>query len=318
MKRIKKFLLLLLTICLITFTLVQFSKETHADAGNFRGGTSYSRGGSSHFSGGSSSSRSRRDSSSFGSRRGNYSTYDDDDDYDFGFFPFSFFGFSGMGSGLIIFILILIIYQKMKGKKINNYSDGFVREPNFTNLEKLYKRDPNFREDILKEKIARVYVEMQNAWQEQKWDPMRAYLSPQLYTMLENQLRELISSGRKNIIKDISVLNVELFDYEEDDDTQHLYVMVETRVIDYTIDNYNNVVSGDPNKEVFMGYGYHLVRPLNATAPQVNGEIKQMKCPSCGAPIDINRSAKCEYCGTIIEAKDYDWVISNIEGLYQK
>ena len=41
-------------------------------------------------------------------------------------------------------------------------------------------------------------------------------------------------------------------------------------------------------------------------------------CPNCGAPLDLNHTAKCEYCGAIITAAEYDWVISAIKGISQR
>lgn len=36
------------------------------------------------------------------------------------------------------------------------------------------------------------------------------------------------------------------------------------------------------------------------------------KCPSCGAPINVNLSGKCEYCGSIYNQYDYDWILSKL------
>ena len=41
-------------------------------------------------------------------------------------------------------------------------------------------------------------------------------------------------------------------------------------------------------------------------------------CPSCSAPLAINQNAKCPYCGSIINSKDYDWSIAAIKGISQR
>lgn len=35
-------------------------------------------------------------------------------------------------------------------------------------------------------------------------------------------------------------------------------------------------------------------------------------CDACGANMDLNRSGVCEYCGTVYELKEYDWVLKEI------
>ena len=41
-------------------------------------------------------------------------------------------------------------------------------------------------------------------------------------------------------------------------------------------------------------------------------------CPGCGAPLDVNASARCPYCGTVIQQQAQDWVISAIRGIKQQ
>ena len=41
-------------------------------------------------------------------------------------------------------------------------------------------------------------------------------------------------------------------------------------------------------------------------------------CPNCGAPLDLNATAKCQYCGAVIQSADFDWVIKSIKGISQQ
>ena len=41
-------------------------------------------------------------------------------------------------------------------------------------------------------------------------------------------------------------------------------------------------------------------------------------CPHCGAPIKLNASAKCEYCGSVITSVNTDWAISSMRGISQR
>ena len=33
------------------------------------------------------------------------------------------------------------------------------------------------------------------------------------------------------------------------------------------------------------------------------------RCPGCGASMSVNTSGKCEYCGTIFNQEDYDYIL---------
>lgn len=36
------------------------------------------------------------------------------------------------------------------------------------------------------------------------------------------------------------------------------------------------------------------------------------KCPGCGANIDVGMNGKCDYCGSIFNLQDYDWILKSI------
>lgn len=310
MNKIKKLFFIFIIGIGIIFTANAIVSDTYADAGNFRGSKSWSPGSSSSSH---SSSSSRSHSGDSGSS-----------------FFLLYFLFQHPIIAIIIIILFVIytLYRKkMSGIKgdedydedesdYNYVQNSFINE--VANLNELYNRDPNFSEPDLKERVSRIYVEMQEAWQSQKWEAMRAYLSPQLYSKLENQLNELKREGCINYIKRIAVLNVDIKGYKEDSKNQILEVFVETRSIDYTVDQNGNVVLGNDREEVFMGYKYELIRNIDAKTNKDIKDTKAMKCPNCGAPIDINSSGVCEFCGAVIQAKDYDWIVNDIEGIYQR
>jgi DNA-directed RNA polymerase subunit RPC12/RpoP len=50
-----------------------------------------------------------------------------------------------------------------------------------------------------------------------------------------------------------------------------------------------------------------FVRSLTpAELGQLRASVRQVRCSSCGAPVDIERSASCEYCGSPVAVLDAD------------
>lgn len=70
--------------------------------------------------------------------------------------------------------------------------------------------------------------------------------------------------------------------------------------------------------EKFMTYEYTLIRKSGMKTTQPSGETRTVTCPKCGAPVDINKSAECEYCGNILTVDAAEWTISNIKGISQR
>jgi len=116
------------------------------------------------------------------------------------------------------------------------------------------------------------------------------------------------------------VLGVALSGWKSDETSESVVAIVSTRIVDYTVDDRSGeLVTGSKSVEKFMTYEWTLTRSKGTkTAPASEKETDAKHCPSCGAPLDVNQSARCPYCGSVVYARDFDWAISAIRGLSQR
>ena len=300
MKNRKALYILLLTLLL---TVSILAVPAIADAGNFSGGTDYGGGdwgGSSDWGG-----------SDYGS------------DYYYGGGSGDDGGGFGLGVAIVVVIIILVlVFGKNKGgaagtgAELTNISD-------LKPMTELREKDANFSEAAVQEKIANLYIQMQQAWQGKDFEPMRPHMTDALYNQFARQLDELIRADATNYVERIAVLGVELMGWREDEVNDAIVASVRTRIIDYTVsDKTGELISGSKSAEKFMTYEWTLIRSKGMKTPEPSGEGSRgtvsIHCPSCGAPLDINQSAKCPYCDSVISARDYDWAISAIKGISQR
>lgn len=306
-------LLLVLVLAFGAFTI-----SALADAGSFSGSSDYGGGGSDW--GGSSD---------WGS------SWDNDYDYDYGssyYYGGSSRDDGGGGGGswgvaIVIVIIILVIGTKLFFKSGSGGGQAGVpvqNQPpaNLRPISELKRQDPGFSEDAIKEKISNLYVRMQNAWQDKDFEPMRPYMTDALYSQFDRQLQDIIRAETTNYVERISVLGVTLEGWTEDAAHQTLSALVNTRIVDYTVDdNTGKVMSGSKTAEKFMCYRWSLIRSAGVTTPEAgkDGEdASTLNCPNCGAPLDVNHTARCPYCDSIITSNEYDWSISAIAGISQR
>lgn len=295
--------ILVFVLCILLMMLPAFAG---ADFGDFSGDSDY---------GGSWDSGSDWSSSSWDSDYSSGSYYDDDSDV------------SGIDIGIslavmaaiVVLSLIFDVSEKRKKKKQQNKPQGAQRTPDsrLQPLGDLAVTDPSFDANAMQEKISNLYVQMQNCWTDKNIESLRPYFTDAFFTQMERQLNGLKSRGLTNHVDRIAVLGVNLRGFYKQGGDEHLIVELRTRIVDYTVqDSDKKLVSGDRNREKFMTYEWDMCRAEGSVTTR-EGAMQSVSCPGCGAPLSINTTAKCPYCGRVVTLDEHDWALCAIKGISQ-
>ena len=267
-----------------------------------------------------------------------YSYDDDDDDYVYG--SISDGGGSSGGNvtsdeepgwgEFILFILIfgLPIFLYLRGlfkrAKSANLADakrrgtpGAVSAADLKPVDEIRKWDPSFSEEEITERLSNLYVQMQNCWTARDITPLRGDFTDSQFAQYSGQLKRYRDAHQTNIIERIAVLGVDLMGVRQDDNYDILVANISTRITTYvTDDKTGEVLRGSPDEEKFMSYEWSLIRPRGSQTVSRGGDTA-FNCPNCSAPMNINQSAQCPYCGSVVTRSEFDWVIAGIKGLSQ-
>ena len=292
MKKINiKLLALLLALCLVLLPLA----VALGDAGNFGGGDDFGGGGDY---GGSWGGGDYGGGTSGGGG------------------PLSWGGMVGV---IIIIIIGSIISEKHKKKgKVAPGMGGTPQTGSQTlrPIAELQAKDPAFSAEDLQRQFANLYVRMQNAWTAKDFEPMRPYFSDGLYAQFNNQLSEYVRDGKTNYVSNIAVLSVYVLGWQAQGENDIIVSRVKVRVNDYVTDDKSGaLLQGSKTASVFMEYEWVLSRDAKAKTEETMGATRHVSCPSCGAPLSLNESAKCPYCGTLVTVANKGWVLSGIRGI---
>ncbi len=223
-------------------------------------------------------------------------------------------------------IVLIILAAVFGGSAVSKKSSGNKRvavntqrtAPLVNDLAGLKQRDPNFNESKFLADAANLYVRLQNAWTDKDLTPVRTHLAEELYAKSERQIQAYIKNKQTDNIERISVLSTDIVGCTKDNKNDVITVQLVARIVDYvTDDRTGNVIRGDRNKELFMTYQWTFIRTLGKVT-ELDERVDDKHCPNCGAPLDLNQSAVCEYCGSVCTSGDYDWVVSDIRGISQR
>lgn len=301
----KKRLLAILAAVLIVTTV--FSVVSFADFGDYAGDSDW---------GWSDSGSDWGGSSDWG-----WDSYDSYDSYGYSSDDLTLGDVLGTIAIFAVIIALRILFHNKKrssGRSRVDLGKQQPEKPLVNRLDELKKKDPNFSEAKFLDDAANLYVRMQNCWTAKDLEPVRPHLSTELYAKSDRQLQAYRNNRQTNHVDRISVLDTRIVGCDADSVNDIITVQITARVVDYvTDDNTGAIVRGSNSKELFMTYQWTFIRTLGKTT-NAEGGIDSEHCPNCGAPLDLNQSAVCQYCGATITSGDYDWVVSNIRGISQK
>lgn len=181
------------------------------------------------------------------------------------------------------------------------------------------KLDPDFSATGVQEHMANLYVQMQNCWHNKNIEPVRPWLTDAFYNQMEGLLAPMRKKRETDYIERIAVLEASLKGYYQAGGMDFLVAAIRTRITVYTLDDRTGrVVSGSRNREKFMEYEWELTRRSGERTDRAKGGVKAVYCPHCGAPLDINASARCSYCGGTVIASSKNWAVCRIRGISQR
>lgn len=266
-----------------------------------------------------------------GSSSSDWGDSDYDSDYGGGFFPI-FVGGTGDGGGTscsggdMMFIIIIVLVILLVIWYFNRHN----RTPVTTTVQRtddsaltsmdayITNVDPQFSVVDMQKKCANLYVQLQDCWSAKDITSLRPYLTDELYEQSDRQLDAMRKAEQTPHVERISVLGSNVRGFFQKDGMDHLIVEMSTRINTYvTDDNTGAVVRGDQNSEKFMTYEWDLIRPTGVKTGE-EAAMQVVNCPNCGAPVSINKTAKCPYCDSVITVKANDWVLASIKGLSQR
>lgn len=174
--------------------------------------------------------------------------------------------------------------------------------------------DPDFMGEVFLSWACSVFLTFQKAWCSRDLSKLQALEKSELFEKHRLLINEDIKTNKYMVVENIRICKSYLHKYERDSMYEYLTVYVaivsRSRVInDKTGDVINGTVSSDNNESYLLTF----MRKNGVKTNNNTDKISAKSCPSCGAPLSIANSGRCDYCGCIITTGDFDWVLSNID-----
>ncbi len=164
-----------------------------------------------------------------------------------------------------------------------------------------------FNEAVFKTKVDNIFVKLFTAIMKGNLTEVDHFISDEVYNKYNNYIKDLDSKNQRQMydelnVKDTIILNREIKEKEI------VNVLIISRYMDYIIDkDTGELITGDDTRRIEKEYHLTFTKKLDAKETSI---VK--KCPTCGNSISVNNSGVCDYCHTIYNQEDYDYVLENI------
>ena len=227
----------------------------------------------------------------------------------------------GVGFVLLVFFLFWFMIHRRSQKQRERHAQLNINEPVrvLRPIDEYLELDPEFDEEKIKTLISNLYVQMQETWQAKDISSLRPYMTDKFFSQMDKQLDQFRKMARTDYTERIAVLSTDIRGWRQAAGMDYITVGVNARIVSYTLDDRTGeLISGDRKREKFMEYEIELCRKSGETTHPESEGVRTETCPHCGAPLKLNASAQCEYCGSVVTQVNADWAISGMRGISQR
>lgn len=169
--------------------------------------------------------------------------------------------------------------------------------------------DPTFNESMFITKVNNIFVKLFTSIMMDKLNEVDHFVSDEVLQYAQGVLNNAKNQGCRQMFDELNVKDSQIVNVEVKQDVYEIKVFLQSRYMDYIINLSNgSVISGDDTRRIKVDYNLTFTKKI-----EVKEQGITRKCPTCRAPLSVNTSGVCEYCGSIYNQEDYDWVLTKLE-----
>lgn len=189
------------------------------------------------------------------------------------------------------------------------WSQKVTRQSESDVIAKVQVTDHAFNSEQFKAHVKKAYMVLVNAWTTIDMTRASQYTTPAYAGVLTEQLQEFVNNKTRNVNEGLEFLNLKLLSYEESSISESIVVEVELSDIDYIVNEDNEIVEGNKNRQYVR-----LLITMTRDKGYVTQPFKvETHCKQCQAPLKLDISGKCAYCDTLHEVDTTQWLIDDVK-----
>ena len=173
-------------------------------------------------------------------------------------------------------------------------------------LAALTQRLPDFDWAKARDRFGRVFLGLQRAWSERDVAGIRPLATDAVFSTWRYWIEAYRAVGLRNQLEQIEVRRIDAARVSLDKYYAAITARIFASMVDQTVDDGGRVVDGKATPRAFTEY-WTFVRTLATARPD------GVTCSGCGASLPAGQTGQCPYCGALVGAPAFDWILSRID-----
>jgi len=209
---------------------------------------------------------------------------------------------------VIILIALWVMKKKRQQSVLNQLPTGKTVDK-VRGYRAFKEQNPGFDKAVFTEKVKSAFLQIQEGWAGKDVSRARRWLSDGVYQRFSTQFRMMDILKQKNILEKVEVRNIYIDRIERDGLFDIMNVAIHASINDRFISEMDSSLNSG-GKEEFVEY-WSFLRKRGIESRDLFGGSG---CPGCGAELleGPGEVSRCEYCGTLLNSGEFDWVLSEI------
>ena len=204
-------------------------------------------------------------------------------------------------SDLFAFIWALVVRRDLNDP---------TRRPRRVDLRALRARDPAFDPERFLEKASEAFLAVQAAWSAEDLSPVRRVLSDGVTNRFSTYLGLNALQGQRNVLSSVKVVDRRIVAVRLEGAHESLTVRFTASCVDQYQDRSSGAVLRGAASPVRFTERWTFLRSRDVSSRAVS--LLDRRCPSCGSPLVVAQTARCESCGVLVNSGAHDWVLAEI------
>jgi hypothetical protein len=178
-------------------------------------------------------------------------------------------------------------------------------------IQEFVNIDKKIDEGMFMTKVHNIFIQLLSSNMLDELEDVKHFLGEDVYNYANDIIKKNKEDNTRQMYDELNVKSSYIESVEVKENVYTIKVYLQSRYMNYIINlSDGSYLSGNNSSRIQVDYRLTFDKKINTIEQGI-----ARKCPGCSAPINVNESGKCDYCGAIYNQEDYDWVLTKLEVL---